>query len=52
MVERAAFRAMIQLGGTLYDLSPAEVNNPQAAIQNAEALAKSVVAFIKEGAPA
>ncbi|MFQ5534345.1 MAG: AAA family ATPase [Sphingomonadales bacterium] len=52
MVERAAFRAMIQLGGTLYDLSQAEVNNPQAAIQNAEALAKSVVALIKEGAPA
>jgi chromosome partitioning protein len=49
MVERAAFRAMIQLGGTLYDLTQKEVNNPQAAIDNAEALAKSVVTFIKEG---
>ncbi len=49
MVERAAFRAMIQLGGTLYDLTQAEVNNPQAAITNAEALAKSVVTFIKQG---
>jgi chromosome partitioning protein len=52
MVERAAFRAMIQLGGTLYDLTQKEVNNPQAAIDNAEALAKSVVTFIKEGAVA
>jgi len=52
MVERAAFRAMIQLGGTLYDLTQNEVNNPQAAIDNAEALAKSVVTFIKEGAVA
>ncbi len=49
MVERAAFRAMIQLGGTLYDLTQNEVNNPGAAIDNAEALAKSVVSFIKEG---
>jgi len=49
MIERAAFRAMIQLGGTLYDLTQAEVNNPEAAIDNAEALAKAIVIFIKEG---
>ncbi len=48
MIERAAFRAMIQLGGTLYDLKQNEVHNPQAAIDNAEALAQSVVTFIKE----
>lgn len=46
MVERAAFRAMMQLGGTLYDLRPSEVNNPAAAIENAEALAKAVVQFM------
>jgi len=49
MIERASFRAMVQLGGTLYDLTKEEVNNPQAAIVNAEALAKSVVTFIKQG---
>lgn len=51
MVERAAFRAIIQLGGTIYDLKDNEVHNPRAAIDNAEALAKAVVAFIHERTP-
>ncbi|NKB55063.1 MAG: AAA family ATPase [Alphaproteobacteria bacterium] len=52
MIERAAFRAMIQLGGTLYDLKDTEVHNPQAAIDNAEALASAIVAFMTDGAAA
>ncbi len=45
LVERAAFRAIIQLGGTIYDLTPAEVSNPQAAIRNAEALGLALAKF-------
>ena len=51
MVERAAFRAIIQLGGTIYNLKDNEVHNPRAAIDNAEALAKAVAAFIHERTP-
>lgn len=51
MVERAAFRAIIQLGGSIYDLKDSEVHNPRAAIDNAEALAKAVVAFIHTDEP-
>lgn len=43
LTERAAFRAIMQLGGTIYDLSPSEVSNPSAAIENAEAFAREVV---------
>ncbi|MCW9035385.1 MAG: ParA family protein [Rhodospirillales bacterium] len=52
MVERAAFGAIIKLGGTLYDLTAKEVHNPEAAIDNAENLAKSVIKFIRERAVA
>ncbi len=51
MIERAAFRAVFQLGGTLYDLQKSEVNNPHDAIGNAEALTEAVVAFIDDKAP-
>jgi chromosome partitioning protein len=40
MVERAAFRAIMQFGGTIYDLSANEVSKPDAAIKNAEAVAE------------
>lgn len=43
LTERAAFRAIMQLGGTIYDLSPSEVSNPSAAVENAEAFAREVV---------
>lgn len=49
MTERAAFRAVMQLGGTIYDLSPKEASNPAAAIENAEAFARSVVEVLKQG---
>lgn len=48
MTERAAFRAVMQLGGTIYDLEAGEVSNPGAAIENAEAFARAVVAFLKQ----
>lgn len=46
LTERAAFRAMMQFGGTLYDLTGAEVHNPEAAIENAEAVAAAVIDLI------
>lgn len=46
LTERAAFRAIMQLGGTLYDLTPAEVSRPEAAIENAEAFGRAVMAVI------
>lgn len=48
MTERAAFRAVMQLGGTIYDLSPREASNPTAAIENAEAFARAVTEAIQE----
>jgi chromosome partitioning protein len=47
MVERAAFRAIMQIGGTIYDLGPGDVANPEAAIENAEAVAAAVVDYLK-----
>lgn len=43
LTERAAFRTIMQLGGTIYDLTPAEVSNSGAAIENAEAYAREVI---------
>ncbi|MEX5514946.1 AAA family ATPase [Pseudophaeobacter sp. 1A09344] len=42
LTERAAFRAIMQLGGTIYDLTKDEVSKPKAAIENAEAFAREV----------
>jgi chromosome partitioning protein len=42
MVERAAFKAPFRLGGSLYDLTQADVRNPEAAINNAEAFATEI----------
>ncbi|MBB2157910.1 ParA family protein [Gluconacetobacter diazotrophicus] len=42
MVDRAAFKAPFQLGGTIYSLTPREVRNPQSAVENAEAFATEV----------
>jgi hypothetical protein len=38
---------MMQFGGTIYDLSPKETSNPVAAIENAEAFARAVVAELE-----
>ena len=42
IVERSAFKAPFRLGGTIYDLTGREANNPDAAIANAEAFAKEI----------
>ena len=42
IVERSAFKAPFRLGGTLYELTEREANNPAAAIANAEAFASEV----------
>jgi len=42
IVERSAFKAPFRLGGTIYELSGREANNPQAAIDNAEAFAQEI----------
>jgi len=42
IVERSAFKAPFRLGGTIYELSAREANNPDAAIKNAEVFAQEV----------
>ncbi len=42
IVERSAFKAPFRLGGTVYELTDREANNPDAAIQNAEAFAQEI----------
>jgi chromosome partitioning protein len=42
MVDRAAFKIPFRVGGSLYDLTSADVRNPAAAIQNAEEFATEV----------
>ncbi len=42
IVERSAYKAPFRLGGTIYELTEREVNNPAAAIDNAELFAQEV----------
>ena len=42
IVERSAYKAPFRLGGTIYELTEREANNPAAAIGNAEAFAQEV----------
>ncbi len=42
IVERSAFKAPFRLGGTIYELTGREANNPDAAIANAEAFAQEI----------
>lgn len=48
MVDRAAFSAVFQIGGTIYDLTAEEVSNPQAAWNNAREVAAAVAEAIRE----
>lgn len=51
LTERAAFRAMLQTGDTLYTLDERLVTKPAAAIENAEALVDALIHdFIREAA--
>lgn len=47
--ERAAYSAIFQLGGTLFDLKPGDVSNTAAAIDSAKALTSAVILALKEG---
>ncbi len=42
MFERSAFKVPFRLGGTIYELSGNEANNPDSAIQNAEEFAEEI----------
>ncbi|MET3559554.1 chromosome partitioning protein [Bartonella japonica] len=46
LTERAAYSALFQIGGSLFDLSPTDVNNPQAAQENAMVFANAVVKIL------
>lgn len=46
LTERAAFRATVQLGGTIYNLTPDEASRPEAAIENAEAFAREALCIL------
>lgn len=47
MTERAAFSAIFQIGGTIFDLESADVSNPQSAIDNANLLASAIIETIQ-----
>ena len=51
LIERDAFRALFSFGGTLDSLRPGEVSNLMAAIINARAFAREVVAKLERQAP-
>jgi len=46
VTERAAFSAMFQLGGTLFELTEEDVSQPQMAIGQAKELSKAVLAML------
>ena len=48
MVERAAFRTIMQIGGTIYDLTKADVSNPDYAVMNAEEVTRSIIEFLTQ----
>lgn len=48
MTERAAFSAIFQLGGTVFDLTDQDVSNAAAAALNAQAVATAVIETLRE----
>lgn len=48
MTERAAFTAMFQIGGTIFDLTAEDVSKPQSAINDARQIAEAVVTVLRE----
>lgn len=50
LTERAAFRAIVQPGGKIYDLTEGEASKPDAAIENAEAFARAVTFLLADNA--
>ena len=47
MHERDAFRAIFSFGGSLADLDPTQVSNIPAAVANARAFAREVIALLR-----
>jgi len=47
MHERDAFRAIFSFGGALADLDPVQVSNIAAAVANARAFAREVIALLR-----
>ena len=45
--ERDAFRAIFSFGGSLADLDPAQVSNIPAAVANARAFVREVIALLR-----
>lgn len=51
LIEREAFKALFAIGGSLYELTVEDVRNPEAAQENAQALAREVYSWVQgEGA--
>ena len=48
LMERAAFSAIFQVGGTIFDLDKTDVTNPKAAQEDAQDLAKAVIETLKD----
>ena len=48
MTERAAFSAIFQIGGTIFDLTKDDVSNPFAAAQNARDVAAAVLTTLQQ----
>ena len=48
LTERAAFSAIFQLGGTIFDLTDDDVSRPQAAQENASAVASAVIQTLRQ----
>lgn len=51
VAERSAFKVPFRLGGTIYELSGREANNPEAAILNSEAFAQEIRDVLLESRP-
>ena len=47
ITERAAFSAIFQVGGTIFDLTREDVSNPFGAMENAKAFASEVITTLK-----
>jgi len=47
MHERDAFRAIFSFGGSLADLDPTQVSNIPAAVANARAFSREVIALLR-----
>ncbi len=48
LAERAPYSAMFQIGGTIFDLTDADVSNTKGAIADARKFASAVIAVLQE----